>query len=214
MNRSLATGNTASAGRRAPLVTLAISVLALALFFLPDTFQLTREGLGRGEVWRFFTGHLTHFSAGHLFVDVLTLLVLGVLYERSVGSLKWLVLLLGSGVAISAAFLLTESHLEGYRGLSGLACAAFAVAILVERRRRPVLATGLGVLFAAKILFEQLTGGFLFPAVGAGDMGEPVLSAHTAGAAVGFLLGWVFLRPGPETSERGSAAIPRPLALR
>jgi rhomboid family GlyGly-CTERM serine protease len=189
---------------RAPFVTLAALGLSLAAFAAPEAFELTREGLLRGEFWRLLTGHLAHYSLYHLAVDGATLLALGWLYEESFGPLRWALILLGAAAVVSGAFLVLEPRLSAYRGLSGLDCAAFAAAILAEGRRRPWLAAGLALVFAAKLVYEQLAGGFIFPATGLGDMGCPVLSAHTAGAAAGFLGGW---RPGPRRREPiGTAA--------
>jgi rhomboid family GlyGly-CTERM serine protease len=189
-------GSPAPQGGRAPWVTLGIVGLSLAAFAAPGAFELTREGLLRGEYWRLLTGHLAHYSPYHFLVDGATLLVLGWLYEKSLGPGRWALLLLGAAGAVSAAFLSMEPHLSAYRGLSGVDCAAFAAAILAEGRRRPWLAAGLGVAFAAKIAYEQVSGGFIFPSAGLGDMGVPVLSAHTAGAAAGFL-GGRLLERGP-----------------
>ena len=92
-----------------------------------------------------------------------------------------------------AAFLFSETHLEAYRGLSGIDCAAFAAALVMEGRRRPLLALAVGLGLGAKLAYEQLSGAFLFPATGWGEMGEPVLSAHTVGAMAGLASGLIWL---------------------
>ncbi len=174
---------------RAPLVSLAVAGASLLALGAPELLELSREGLGRGDLWRLFTGHLAHFSLYHWAVDAGTLVALGWLYEDRIGRARWGALLAGSALSVSGAFLVLETDLGSYRGLSGLDCAAFAAALVSEARRRPALAGAVGLLFAAKIAFEQATGGFLFPSAGLGDMGLPVLSAHSVGALAGLASG-------------------------
>jgi rhomboid family GlyGly-CTERM serine protease len=180
------TGSATAKAARAPLFTLALLALSALAFLSPSTFELTRHGIAQGELWRLLTGHLCHYSVYHFAVDAGTLLVLGAIVERHRGSRRWAVLTGVSALAISLAFLWAEPQLDVYRGLSGIDCAAFAavLALEMERHRGPALA--LAALFAAKLAFEQITGRFLFPSAGLGEMGLPVLSAHTVGAVIGF----------------------------
>lgn len=173
---------------RAPLVSLAVVGAAALALLVPSAFELTRSGLRAGEFWRLLTGHLAHYGLYHFAIDAGTLLALGWMYENRCGSRRWALLLGGAALAVSLVFLAAEPDLERYRGLSGVDCAAFAAAVLCEYPRRRMLSACLAALFVAKLLFEQTTGGFLFPSTGLGDMGLPVLSAHTVGAAAGFAL--------------------------
>lgn len=162
------------------LILVALSGAALAS---PSSFELTRDG----GVWRLLTGHLAHYSLYHFAVDAGTLLVVGRLVERHWGARRWALVCAASALSISLAFLLFETRLDVYRGLSGLDCTAFAAMLSIEARRHRGPALALAVVFAAKLAYEQITGGFLFPSTGWGDMGSPVLSAHTVGALGGFL---------------------------
>ena len=177
-------GATANAVR-APLVSFAVLALSALGLLVPHAFELTRPEIQNGQLWRLLTGHLTHYSGFHFAVDAGTFLVLGWIVEVQIGSGRWLGLLTASALAISVAFLVFEPGLDVYRGLSGLDCTAFAAALILEFRRYPRAATALGLGFAAKLVYEQIRGGFLFPSAGLGDMGLPVLSAHTVGAATG-----------------------------
>ena len=161
-------------------------------------------------------GHLAHYSVYHLAVDASTLICLGWLVERRFGATWWSAILLLGAAAVSGAFLLSEPHLEAYRGLSGIDCAAFAAALMAEGRRRPFVALAVGLALGSKLVYEQVSAAFLFPATGWGDMGEPVLSAHTVGAGAGMVVGlaWllrVFLgravRPGCSPSLKDSAGL-------
>lgn len=177
---------------RAPLVSIGAAAAAVLATLAPEALELSREGVARGELWRIWTGQLAHCSLYHLGVDAGTLLALGFLYERAVGPARWALILGIAAPVIAGAFLLLEPGLKAYRGLSGIDCAAFAVAVGVEARRRPALGLALGGLFAAKLAWEQASGSFLFPAAGLGDMGLPVLSAHAAGALAGFAAALTF----------------------
>lgn len=182
---SLPPGGAAARAVRAPLVTLATAALAAVALAVPELFELTREGLREGELWRLLGGHLAHFSAGHFAVDVGMFLALGLLYEPRYGSARWALLTAGSALALSAGVLLAEPDVDVYRGLSGVDCAAFSAAVLAEMRSRRLWGRALAAAFGAKLAFEQVSGAFLFPASGLGDMGLPIPSVHLLGAAVG-----------------------------
>ena len=205
-------GSATPVGGRAPLVSLAAVALSAVALPVPELFELSRAGLERGQLWRFLTGHLTHYSIYHFAVDSATLLVLGWLAERRFGARRWAVILLLSGAAVSVAFLLSEEHLEAYRGLSGIDCAALAAALVAEARRRPLVALAVSLGLVAKLTYEQLSGGFIFPAVGLGDMGEPVLSAHSGGGAAGLLFGLLWFSTLNRTPARSSFVTHRRLS--
>ena len=181
-------GSATRRAARAPLVSIAVAGAAAMALLAPFAFEMTRAGVHEGELWRLLTGHLAHYGLYHFVVDAGTLLALGWMYESRFGPRRWALLLGGAALVISLFFLAAEPGFERYRGLSGVDCAAFAAAILCEFPKRKPLAIVLAALFAAKLLFEQSSGGFLFPSTGLGDMGLPVLSAHTVGAAAGFAM--------------------------
>ncbi len=182
-------GDAAVRWGRAPLVSMAVAALGALAFTFPAAFELTRTGLAGGEAWRLLTGHLTHHSVYHFAMDAVPLVALGWLFESRYGARRWSAILAAGAVLVSIAFLLFEQELESYRGLSGIDCAAFAAGIVAELRSRRPVALILGALLAAKLVFEQVTGAFLMPSTGLGDMGLPVLSSHAAGALAGLAAG-------------------------
>jgi rhomboid family GlyGly-CTERM serine protease len=173
-------------------VTPAIVAAAALTFLAPGAVEFDRLRLF--ELWRWLTGHLAHFSLYHYAVDAGTLLVLGWFFERAFGWRRWLLLLAVAAVAISAAFVVLEPHAT-YRGLSGLDCAAWAAGLVVVGRARWRVALVLGVALAAKLVYENAAGRFLFPQGGLGDMGRPVMSAHWVGALAGVVGALVLLAP-------------------
>jgi rhomboid family GlyGly-CTERM serine protease len=212
---SLRTRSPRAVAARAPLVSLGVVAAATVAFACPELLELSRAGIVRGELFRLWTGHLAHYSLYHFAVDAGTLLLLGFLYEPLVGRARWGLLLAAAAPLIGVSFLLFEPPLSVYRGLSGLDCAAFAVAVGAEARRRPLLAAGLGLVFALKIAWEQANGGFLFPTAGLGDMGLPVLSAHSAGALAGFVAALAYSTTtwacSPASRRNASADIAAPV---
>ena len=115
--------------KRIPVITLSMASAALLAGALPDiahVLEFSREAFARGEIWRLWTAHLTHFGAGHLRWDVGALLLLG-----SVAELKsrrdWVVAVVVSAPVIVLAVWWLQPRFEVYRGLSGIDCAAFGV---------------------------------------------------------------------------------------
>jgi rhomboid family GlyGly-CTERM serine protease len=191
---------------RVPWFSWAVAAAAALASLDPAGFELTRGGLRDGELWRLWTGHLSHYSAYHLAVDAGTFLLLGLLYERRYGTLRWALMTGVAALAVSLVFVTGERGFDAYRGLSGLDCAAFAAALTVEAPRRKIVAGLMGALFAAKLIWEQASGGFLFPSAELGSMGLPIPSAHTIGAAAGLGMSILTTRPGPIPGAAGASA--------
>lgn len=152
-----------------------------------------------GEPWRLVTANLLHVDLIHLLFNVLGLLALGVLVERSLGAARTVLVLGLSGVAGMAS-----AWLAGYDALVGASAmvAGLAGAVLWLEFRRP----------------EQLPAGFRLPRrlfVGAllVDALLPLALPFIAGAAhlVGFAAGAaaVALCAGPRLGHER----PRPDAL-
>jgi rhomboid family GlyGly-CTERM serine protease len=174
------------------MVTIALSLLAVVASFLPgEALELTR---GLGEPWRLVTGHFTHWNAQHLLWDVVAFFALGLACERRNRAAFVATMALGA-VLIPLAVWTFAPEISAYRGLSGLASAAF-VLLLVQMRNRWAMLFGL--LLAAKIGFELATGATLFTS----DLGGavPVPVAHIAGAVAALVVGPAVGRPSTYTS--------------
>lgn len=150
----------------------------------------SREGLGRGELWRLVTGPLIHASAGHAVRDLATLTVVGLLWEGRAARYR-AALLLAVVLAPLAAAVATPS-LRLYFGLSGAAYAGLAAGLLGQWRRgpRPLVALVLATV-VAKVVAEQVTGQLLL-SVGHPSSVAPIPVAHLAGLICGALAlgGW------------------------
>jgi rhomboid family GlyGly-CTERM serine protease len=190
------------AQRNFPFFTLLFGLLALAVSISPQMtswFQFDREALQHGEIWRTLTGHLTHWSASHLFWDILVFLVLA-------GTIEWFSRrrLLGcfatSSLVISLLVFILLPEMGYYRGLSGIDSGLFILLLVLLYRRNasgenllhksPYLLFGL--LFISKSVFELKTAQTLF--VPSADLFTPVPMAHLGGALVGGIIGMLPLR--------------------
>ena len=186
--------------------TWLVVLLAAMIYLVPgaaDLLQYDRRAMAGGEWWRYFTGYVTHWNPEHLFWDVLMFAVVGRIVERQ-SRWRMIALCAGSATAISGFTWFARSDVVLCRGLSGIDTALFtylAVVILANAvaHRQWVRCLISGVLFAgfaAKLLFEVVTGSTLF--VDSDRAGFVVLTeAHVLGALAGITAAWIAWREIP-----------------
>ena len=178
-------------------LTLGIGALVCLIFVSGGAtlaLQLDRSQVAGGQWWRLVTGHVTHWSADHLFWDLLAFVALGVAAEVA-SRKKFIATLLAGGLLISGAVLLSEPEMQLYRGLSGLDSALFALVAatwLIELARgrawQAAIASGLILAgFAAKTAYEAISGQTVFVDCGAADF-IPLPIAHAIGAVTGLVV--------------------------
>jgi rhomboid family GlyGly-CTERM serine protease len=140
----------------------------------------TRDGIAGAELWRLLSGPLVHASVGHALRDLVTLALLGLVWEGEGGRRYRLALLLGAALPPLAAFA-TRPTLRLYLGLSGAVYAALVAGLIWQWRRGPRLVVALGlVAVVVKVVVEVATGELLLP-VGHPSGVAPVPMAHLAG---------------------------------
>jgi rhomboid family GlyGly-CTERM serine protease len=184
--------------RRIPCASLLLSAAAAIVFFCPSLaaeLQYDRGAIAAGEWWRLVSGHWAHYGADHFFWDVLAFGALGLACEQR-SRCRFLVCMTASAVAVSLSVWLWLPGMSGYRGLSGIDSALFAL-LFVEfwsemvrsgERHSVVFLGGCLAVFLFKIVFELTTGTNLFvKTLESGPVGVPL--AHITGATVGFLVG-------------------------
>jgi rhomboid family GlyGly-CTERM serine protease len=165
---------------RIPWVTLAVSALAVAVYAAPGgtaAVELSRAGLGDGQLWRLATGHLAHWSFEHLLWDVATFAALGAACERASRRDTAVVLLLAAPT-VALMVLAARPSLATYRGLSGLDVALFA---LLARQVGGRIGATLAAVLAAKLVYEAGAGAAVF----VGHLSDAVVfvpAAHQGGA--------------------------------
>jgi rhomboid family GlyGly-CTERM serine protease len=153
-------------------LTLAIAFLAVGVALAPSSaswLQFDRTEVATGELWRLATCHVTHWNGEHLAWDLLMFVVLGAVCElRDPRRMRSCVV--GAAAAVSAMVCLCFPGIETYRGLSGIDTALFvflAVGIVrdgtqEDNRGLTLAAGGLLVGFAAKTMYEAVTGQTFF----------------------------------------------------
>jgi rhomboid family GlyGly-CTERM serine protease len=179
--------------KRFPWFTLGFSALAVVVHWIPAlTFgwQFDRAAVAHGQVWRFFTAHLTHFGSDHLRWDLIVFIVLGVMAERISRSAFLATLALSAGF-ITLGVWVAQPEFAFYRGLSGIDCALFGLVLTdlltVGWRDRHGFSLAVGGItlagFVAKCVFELTTGDTVF--VEAAGTFAPVPLAHLLGFIAG-----------------------------
>ncbi|HZF31184.1 MAG TPA: rhombosortase [Gammaproteobacteria bacterium] len=176
------------------VLLIAACCVALALGGEParEWARYDRIGLENGELWRLLTGHLVHLGFGHLWPNLLALVVIGSLFEDVLEPVEWLAAAVGCALAIDLGLYALDSDVDWYVGLSGVLhgfVACGALLLLLRRRQRigAALAIGLG----AKLAWEHWAGPVPFTAASVG--GPVIVAAHLYGAAAGVVAALAFL---------------------
>jgi rhomboid family GlyGly-CTERM serine protease len=152
------------------LLVLAVLLLAAAggtPWLLALRFE--RGAVQRGEWWRLLSAHGVHLGVRHLLLDGAALILLWALYARALGPKSWLLVLLGSMVAIDAGLWWLAPRLQWYLGISGLLHGVWAAGAVTSAWRRDITGWLLMIALAGKLAWEQLAGASLvvasFPVV-------------------------------------------------
>ncbi|MEZ0387164.1 MAG: rhomboid family intramembrane serine protease [Verrucomicrobium sp.] len=165
---------------------------------LPASLQWDRGNTDQTpNPWQigWLTGHLVHWSSGHLVWDLGAFVVLSVLCLRLLPG-GYVPALLIAAVLIPLEVRLFQSQFTTYRGLSGLDSALFGLAVMALWHQPTAssrwLACTSAAGFLAKTGFEIITGTTLFvpPEI---SLYSPVPSAHLVGFAAGLAGGFIKL---------------------
>jgi membrane associated rhomboid family serine protease len=188
------------------LTAVAVCLLTLLIPLIPDageTLQWQRSGSIVHHSFDWLTGHLTHWSADHLIWDLVTFVALSFGALRLIPR-RYLLCLFLAALLIPLEIALNQSHLDSYRGLSGIDSALFGLILAglwrtsanAGRFHPARLLSILGAVgFLAKNLFEFGTGQTVFVSgTSAGFI--PAVSAHLVGIICGLASGLI-RRPGP-----------------
>ena len=163
---------------------LVVTALGLGGEGAETALRYEREAILAGEWWRLTTGHLVHLNWGHLLLNAAGLGLVWALFGDLWDAPEWGCLALAGVGAIGAGFLLLETDLEWYVGLSGLLHAFFAAGVIGWLRggggREAWLLTG---FLVAKLAWEQTMGPLPFTQASAG--GPVIVAAHLYGALGG-----------------------------
>ena len=167
---------------------IAICVTLVALHAMGDqtvqTLRYERGAVLAGETWRLVTAHLVHADLAHLAWNVLGVVLVWWLFTDEYSAVDWLLIMVGSTVAIDLGFLFAMPKLDWYVGFSGVLHGLMAAGLLSWLLRvRDPLTTIVTALFVAKLAWEHLVGPLPFTAR---SMTLPVIhEAHSFGAIGG-----------------------------
>lgn len=171
-------------------VTLALGAACLLLAIagepLASQLEWERSAILHGELWRLWSGHLVHYSASHGAADVLAFCAMGMLAEPLIGRRRFSMVLLGGAALMSLGLLACAPALDEYRGASGLAMLAAALAGVLWWRRQASARWVIGaaaLALAAKIVVDA--GGHGFALAGLPSGVSVSWQAHVLGALVG-----------------------------
>jgi membrane associated rhomboid family serine protease len=160
-----------------PWVTRALLAINVAVFlvtnrlaagFTPSNGQLTSLGrklaldgnaVANGEYWRLVTSAFVHFGLLHIAFNMYALYLIGSVLERYVGSVRFAVIYLVSGLAGSfGALLLSPDALTA--GASGAIFGLMGAMLVLERQRGVQLLGGpIGGLILINLLFTFTISG-------------------------------------------------------
>ncbi|MGK2850169.1 MAG: rhomboid family intramembrane serine protease [Candidatus Limnocylindrales bacterium] len=176
-----------------PLVSASMAILAATVIvslsatlseegrFLYDVFQLDKQAVAAGEIWRLWTVTLLHGSLLHLFFNMYALYLAGPVVERWYGSVRFVLFYLACAAAGSVASFVFGGDVPSV-GASGAIFGLFGLLLVAGRLHKPVdrqsraLVSQLGMLILINIAF-----GFALPGIDN--------AAHLGGLAAGALIG-------------------------
>src|SRR5439155_21706272 len=109
-------------------------------------------GVAEGDWWRLITAAFLHYGPFHLFMNMLGLYWFGSLLEQRIGSGKFLLLYLVSGLAGSAGALVVDPRVPTV-GASGAIFGILGAGLVLERQRDYVFGgSALGVIVINLVL--------------------------------------------------------------
>lgn len=194
-------GQPSSRSGHLPLATMVLCCIAAVAAMVPGLqpiLQLDVSAIQNGEVWRFLTGHLTHWTTDHLLWDIAVFAAVGALCERRSRSLFLATTLISAG-AISTWMMWAPDGLQTYRGLSGIDTALFgllATLMLAEAQansdRLVQWIVGMGLVgLILKTWWEFHSDGTVFVNQATEFVAVPM--AHVAGGLTGLLVALISL---------------------
>ncbi len=176
-----------------PLAT--ISIFGICAFLLADMlltgqktdwilrFGLSAEGIAKGEYYRFFTAMFLHGGLGHLVANSIYLFYFGIPMERILGTGKYLLLYLLSGLVGGLFSLIFSGYLAV--GASGAIFGLLGASLLLTHKKG---AAYTGMNYATMLLLS-------ISALGMGMLDAGVDNfAHAGGFLAGLFIFCLFLR--------------------
>ena len=163
---------------------LLLAGLCITQFVPGDVARLRyeRQAVAAGEWWRLLSGHVIHYDAAHLAMNLAGLALLWLLYVGDARARHWCVVVLVAALSIGLGLYYLETDVVWYLGLSGVLHGVWAAGGVAAFRRWPLEAAVTLALLAGKLAVELLHG----PLSSEFGASLPVLTvAHRFGALGG-----------------------------
>jgi rhomboid family GlyGly-CTERM serine protease len=160
-----------------------------------DALIYQRMAVGRGELWRLWTGQLVHFGWPHFIADTGLFLILGWMLERKYRRVTLTALALMPAFITLCLFFL-EPQMLRYGGLSAVNLGLLLFLALQgwQRNWRDWFWPAMLLIYVGEVIFETLTGGTGGGMIQFDDPSVKVATgAHLASAAYA-LLAWGWAR--------------------
>ncbi|MDK9559141.1 rhombosortase [Marinobacter sp. M216] len=180
--------------RNLPLVPISISALIVLVWLLPvdQWLEYHRALIGQGQLWRLLTANLAHIDGSHLLFNLAGLWLMAWWFGSALSQLKWLVVTLACGLAVTGGLFLFYPDPLWYRGFSGVLYGLFAAGsvFMISTHRWLALA---GLALVVIKLVGDASG---WPVVGSEPMHDfrVVHQAHHLGFIMGALVAVLWSR--------------------
>jgi membrane associated rhomboid family serine protease len=181
------------------VLEVAVDASSAALISGPTTLTLIRLGaiipalVGDGEYWRLGTGIFLHAGILHIALNGYALWIIGSVVESELGSLKYLVIFLVTGLFASACVFMFSGIFEPTVGASGAIFGLFGVFAAYNYRRRHIPFYAARLRTMAFLIVLNLV--FTFTVSGISRAG------HIGGLVGGLIVGLVMEGIGEKTSR-------------
>ncbi len=169
------------------LFPLALGVLSVAAMIggsdLRDWLRHEQGAILDGEVWRVLGAHIVHLGWPHLLVNLGGLLLIWLVFGRTMSPEHWVVVFCCCSIGVSAGLMLFHPDLDWYVGMSGALHGLFvagAVSSIYAGYRMEWL---LLALLTLKLAWEQIYGAM--PSTEEFVGGAVIVDAHLYGAITG-----------------------------
>jgi rhomboid family GlyGly-CTERM serine protease len=141
-----------------------------------------RDAILSGEVWRLLTAHIIHLGWEHLALNIAGLALLWLMFARQLSIGRWSIVVIGSGLGVSAGLLAFNPELQWYVGMSGLLHGMFVAGAVAGVLAGNRFEWALLFLVAVKLVWEHIAGA-TEQIVG----GSVVVDSHLYGAIAGLI---------------------------
>lgn len=167
-----------------------------------------RRTLLLAEPWRLLTAHFVHVNWLHAGVNLVTWLVIGALFARTLGTRRQLLVIAISAPLVSVGLQTFYPTIDWYRGASGMLHALFFAGATLSLIRAWQTGRSHGTYLPATLLaggwlkvWLEIPEGASTPY--AGWLGSTVVpQAHLMGALIGTVIGLAFSLWSPRESQR------------